>query len=553
MNNQLHNSDSKNIWIIPLVLTVLLTALVSLSIWNSVLVGDEEFVVFSLGPELANSPSKILSWALNSSIGGWQEGRFVSPLTHIFSNAGTWITYVTSEIFGVDVIFAYAFWRMLLLIIISILGLGIVQVVTSNNTARFRFYSLLTVAIVLPATMISNHPWAATRVSIWSYNLTLAMFMLFTFLLALIAKGENSNKIPTLISCILMSLLGILFSTTYELTQILMPAGVFIYLAIKITGNRKDNVNETISATKRFLKVVFSPQTILFGIFFIIPFLLIRISSYLICLKGCYQTASIKPGNFQIGNLISRWLSASPLSEITYALNSNEGWQNSRSNITFLVIFTVVFSTAIGFLAFKISKANNASSQIESKQQKQSSIILLSFGLIVGFLLSFGMAMSVAVQESDNVFGIGSRDTLAQNLGGAFTISGIFLLIASSRMLLKKIVLKKVVLSFMAVFTGIIIAFGLLTNALVTKTSLTQGGNFLQSRLAAEIFTPDLTQSGDARRCDLVVQKFSTFPDWEGHDRSILYGLNLTMQRKYGINFCNTDPEIIFANYSGGQ
>lgn len=350
-----------------------------------------------------------------------------------------------------------------------------------------------------------------------------------------------------------MSLLGILFSTSYELTQILMPAGVFIYIAIKLTGKRKEKVNETISITKSLLKVIFSPQTILFGIFFIIPFLLIRISSYLICVKGCYQTASIKPGNFQIGNLLSRWMSSSPLSEITYALNNNVGWQDSRSNISFLVIFTIVFTIAIGFLAFKVSNENNAISQRESFLQKQSTLILMSFGLIVGFLLSFGMAMSVAVQEGENVFGIGSRDTLAQNVGGAFTIAGIFLLIATSRRLAKAIALKNFVFSLLATFMGIIVAFGLLTNVLVTKTSLSQGGNFLQSRLAAEIFTADLTQMGDARRCDLVVQKFSTFPDWEGHDRSILYGLNLTMQRKYGINFCNTDPEIIFENYNGGQ
>jgi hypothetical protein len=71
----------------------------------------------------------------------------------------------------------------------------------------------------------------------------------------------------------------------------------------------------------------------------------------------------------------------------------------------------------------------------------------------------------------------------------------------------------------------------------------------MQSALASAASHPDTTEQGDEIRCALVLQKIMNFPEWENHDRIMVYGLNLTSQRKIGVDFCSRSIEELFENY----
>lgn len=539
------NKNSLRLLTGPIVLGVILSLLMGLSIFGSVLVGDEVFVVFALGPELYQTPSKIFSWAIQSSTAGWQDGRFISPLTHILSNLGVMLTYGTSEIFHIDPLVAYSMWRTFFLAVITSLGVLLIwrTLPSDLETNKTRFV-LFVVSITVPASMCVNNSWAAPRESIWSYSLTFTLFLIYCVAMAALGNWKRVSSKTSSYRILLMCLMGLLFSTTYELTQVLAPVGILSYLLGTLKKEDYIHFKLRVIASKAIFIEIGT-----FLVFFLLPFLAIRISSYLKCQAGCYQTASINPGGFSFEQFVARFLS--PITVFSAPLgfeDGNAGNQSKSLTLTFIFI-SLIFFAAIITVLIKYFQAKNT----QNPRTINHSIWLvpLLLGFTINVFVSFGMAMSVAVQTEGLPIGKSSRDTLATDFGYALLLTSVVCILAGVIYLKKSTILTAVVTVLLSLLISLIGGFSYSSNLNSTLRDQTMGGNFLQYRLAAEVNVPDLTESGNERRCKLISQKIHEFPEWEGHDKSLNYGLNLIMLDKINRQFCDISPEELFMDYKG--
>jgi hypothetical protein len=74
----------------------------------------------------------------------------------------------------------------------------------------------------------------------------------------------------------------------------------------------------------------------------------------------------------------------------------------------------------------------------------------------------------------------------------------------------------------------------------------------IQTRFALELGSPNLTAEGDDIRCELVKFKLATLPEWEGHDRFLVNGLNKKFLSDTSLPFCSVDESVLFENYEPG-
>lgn len=512
-----------------------LTFFLSISLWNSVLVGDEVFVLYSFGPELFDNPSKIWDWAITSSKGGWETGRWISPLSHLASNSGVYLTEATTRIFKVSALLSYDIWRSLVLATISVVFVAIVKSIAGNFRVPRETPGWLA-AIIIPVVFVANSSYSSVRISIWSYGVLtlLGLLLALAFFQLHFYKPVGSGY--------LLFLVGLGFSTTYELTQALGPVVVVMGFLIQLSARGEGwRFRESIGAITRF------ELPFLAG--FLIPFLVIRISSYALCVKGCYAPASIDPFGFSFKGFLSRLLSNNPLVSEFFALNMDSEWFLEKS---------YVIACALTFLATTVAASVLLKQTTKFKQvfafgnKLASSLVILGTGIIL--VISAGMAMSKAVQiDLENTFGQGNRDTLIQQIGWGFVLTGIALIFLKA--LNGAEAKKRFLYSAIGLFTYAAMAAAMfLSNQISTQQHiLDTPGSYIYNRFSSEMLAPEYSKAGDARRCDYVQSKIENFPAWEGHDRSLVYGLNLRMKALHGIPFCSSNPEILFEHYEPGQ
>ena len=520
-----------------------LTFVFSLSFFRSVLNGDEVFVVFLFGPELNQSPDKVFTWAINSSIGGWNTGRFISPISHILSNAGVLLSFKTSQFLLVDVITANAIWRSLLTSVISVLAMLILlRFIPRNVPSSEKKFQLSLFAVVFPIVMVTNSSWSSTRVSIWSYHilLILTMVLLWTYLLISTVDKTHKGKFQTiLVTVVAPAFLGIAFATTYELSMALAPLAIFAFSSVKwINSTSKSSM--LIGITRNFG----CRENLVFFLFFLFPFLLIRLRSFLYCrTNGCYSTADLSTSDFSIYNVFDRAVSSLPVISIPIGLNKDWNLAYSPVLIFGSAIVGILFVLVFRSFADKYYLSNFDSSLPNMTKWR---LLVSLLGVIMTLLIATGMALSVAVQQNEGPLGalISKRDTLVLNVAMSYIVFALFSVFAS-----------KVRPGFdlprhgLYLFVFVAATLGFLSNTVVTKDSLVEPGKMLQVRFATELSQPDLTDLGDSRRCSLVKQKLSDYPEWRGHDIGLVKGLNLTMTEKASVPFCSESIDSLFADY----
>lgn len=521
-------------------LIFLLTFVFSLSFFRSVLNGDEVFVLFSFGPQLSQSPDKVLTWAINSSIAGWNTGRFISPISHIFSNAGVLLSFKTSQFLLVDVITANAIWRSLLTSVISVLAMLIlIKFIPKSVPLSEKTFQLSLFAVVFPIVMVTNSSWSATRVSIWSYHilLILTMVLLWTYLLISTIDKTHKSKFQTvLITLVTPGFLGIAFATTYELSMALAPLAIFAFSSVKwINGTSKSGM--LVGITRNFG----CRENVVFFIFFLFPFLIIRLRSFLYCRNNyCYGPANLTTSDFSISNLFERAVSSLPVVSIPIGLSKDWSLVNSPvlifGSVTVGMLFVLVFRSS----AHKYY-GSNFDSSLPNMTKWRFFVGLL--GVLITLLVATGMALSEDIQENQARLG-SSRDSLVLNVAASYVVFALLSEVAS-----------KVRVGFDLLRHGLYLfvfgaaTLGFLSNTVVTKVSLVEPGKMLQVRFATELYQPDLTDLGDSRRCSLVKQKLKDYPEWRFHDATLFAGLNFAMTQKAGVPFCSESMDSLFADY----
>jgi hypothetical protein len=523
----------------------MLSLFVALSFYNTVLVADEVFVIFAFGPELVADPTKIWSWALSSSVGGWATGRFVSPLSHVLSNTGVFLNEVTAIVLSIDQIQAYSFWRVLMLVAICLSTMKLLHTLLSGSQVKQSslFLVMAIASIVIPSGFVTNRAFSAIRAFTWSYGvLTIAAIWLTIALFSLAIKRRDDPKLRRYID-FFVGVVALLFATTYELTQALAPVALLVsnYFLWK-------HEDRNLPLLKKLKSVLISRFNLIFVIFFSLPFLFIRIDSLNKCVGGCYQTASLNPGGFSIDQFFGRTVSAFPTIAQTVGFQYEPEWLGSGANVAALLAAFVLGLLVILWLL--VSLTRTGFSHVESSDIKNLSIIGLT-GLGFVTVISIGMSLSVAVQEGALTLGASSRDSLILSIGMSLILCYLFAVCFNpilTRQLASKVPRLMIAVILVA---ALLVNFALtfVSNSIVTRTTQNSGGAFMQSALASAVSHPDTTEQGDNVRCALVLQKIMNFPEWEGHDRIIVYGLNLSFQRKIGVDFCSRSIDELFENY----
>jgi hypothetical protein len=530
----------------------LLTFLFSFSFFRSILVGDEEFVVFAFGPELSANPGKVFDWAIKSSVEGWNTGRFVSPVTHLISNLGTLVGYKTSQFLDVDVITAYALWRSILTSTLALLSMAILLKFIPNNLSTERKKHELTLySAVFPLTMVANNAWSATRISIWSYHVTLLITLLLLLLFLLVAKFDISQKSSGkvfLVKVMSPALIGIAFATTYELSMVLAPLAVFAFAVTKYIDQHTLGI-----VRKQFLFFLFSIETIVFSVFFFAFFIPIRLSSYLFCSNnGCYSSANLTPSNFNIIDVAERAVSSITVVSIPLGLSNDLALLYSPTMIIGSVAFGILYAF---ILSLSFAPSNSVNSSHDREYSNKWQWLVMSIGLLVTTLISVGMGLSEAIQENSDSFNpvSSSIDTLVLNVGFSY-IAFALISTLSAKVKDRFQTRHKNFFAALGYSTLIVVAaFAFLANIITTSNSLSEPGKMLQTRFAKELSDPDVTNEGDERRCSYLAQRINDYPNWRGHDGALVWGLNLAMQEKAGVPFCTKSTEELFLNYTGSM
>jgi hypothetical protein len=208
-------------------------------------------------------------------------------------------------------------------------------------------------------------------------------------------------------------------------------------------------------------------------------------------------------------------------------------------------IVLLVFFSLLSIFIYRIFQRNFTLGKEPKKIVKKIFQIIL-FLLIGIFMMSLGMSFR-NVEFTNGDFGKASIDTLVLNVLTGGIIFFIFILLKikySSNRILPLLV---------ASYVFLIGILGFSVNMKVTELGLKAPGVFLQQKFAGEILSPDLTSFGNSRRCSYITQKINEFPEWAGHDKSLVFGLNLIFKEKFGIDFCTTPSDRIFSNYKGGE
>ncbi len=529
----------------PWLLGALLSMLVGATIWTSTLVGDEVFVLFGFTNDLESSPGLIVDWAIRSSIGGWDTGRFTSPLTHLVSNAGVYATGATSSLFSIDLITAYSAWRALLLVVTTMLSILLVRGMWPSRSHGPRNVVLALVAVLVPAATVANTSFVATRITIWSYSIIFIVMLLFVNAYIYLPQWKWARRRRHFNWFLITGAvaLGLLCGTTYELTQILFPIALIAYWASRIVP-RGWPVRGFFART-RFLLDLYA---VTFAVSAIAGTLFIRVSAYLYCQQtGCYGPANVAPsGSLPAAFVTTLISSVPPLPQIAAIPSGGPPLDDSQHAVVFGLFF-IIFLAA----AWYALRGSRDWTRRDRQAVRRLSVSLLLVGLTTIALIAFGLSASsevaTRIEELRATLGRGGRGTLYQNFGVAIAFCGVVLWCVSR--VAGRASERHFSIAVASLLIGLLGAGSAVANLSESRAASFERTASFQHLAAAELRFFDGSTSADRRRCDLVTLKLRELGEWEGHDRALVFGLNSWAQRLYGKPFCSAPAEDLFRDF----
>jgi hypothetical protein len=510
---------------------------------------DEVFGVFRNAQLLASNPIEVVRTSIVSSWLGWQQGRFISPILHILGNLGFLTSYEFGSWSGIDQLTSYGIFRVALTASVPLLIMNLVYRMTSIDIpASTRLKLGFLAGILLPVVVVSNGEFNSPRSAPWAYTGALVLALVFTIILVRIAKSsiESSVNVAQLAT---MSVLGILFGSTYELTQAFAPAAfsVFVFARLAETNRRV--------SLKAIISILRSANSIVFVSFYLTSTLAIRGISYLRCLEGCYAPANVQIQNLNPWAVFERITGALPLFSLNYwEVKGKLSWhgESPATEVVTPNIWIWHLLVAIIFFGFICFLLQRTSSLVGTRSENAINVLALGslvFGLAILFFVSLGFQSSQAVQDSPLDFGQSSRDSLYLSVGVSMALFSLVILLNSMLSKVVSMTRRSVAHAAIAATLAILAYAVMTTNAEVTRVASSHGPNYLLSRISNEITSPDLSDKGDSFRCDLVKLKLSNYPEWEGHDRLFVSGIYATMQARHGVAFCSLPEDSLFEGY----
>jgi hypothetical protein len=538
-------------------LTVVFATLMSMTMFYSPLVSDENFILFTTGPEFAFGRLDLINHAYQASASGWAAGRWVPFTTHLLSDIGVLMTFKFSDVFNINIITAYGFMRIALNISICLTALKIFEIIFKNNDfEKFSDHFLKLLALILPMSLSTNALYSSGRSFIWSYTLSFQLSLIFTLFLLLAARAlvQSSSKPSvlkdSLIVFFIMSL-SVLQIITYEITQIMAFFSFFLFIyLLSFTGNSKSYF---FTQHQSFVKVLKSKYVILYLVSSVIPFIIIRWHAFLICKNECYSTTDINPEYFRLENFNNGVMGAFPFYTIPISLQNVPNWYEFNSFRFILLFLTLFLFIYFSQFLFKFVKEPVQTNTIRVRLN-----VLPYFIAGCGFVLIcvFSFANSLSQDSSVRMITLGQSNkmSLMYNFGISLIFLGILVLLINLIRSRFSKVNEKIVVSLIALPISIILSLNFVGNLLTTRASLSENNPyFLQTQFADAVAYPNLTMNGDSERCLQIKTKLRLYPSWYGADLYTIFGLNLTMQNRYNMPFCSIPDDVLFENYSGAR
>jgi hypothetical protein len=532
----------------PFRLSIMLSTFAGLSFFTNQLVADEVFVMFGIGQDFVERPHTIWSSAFQASRTGWDTGRFTSPFVHLLSNFGVWLTSYSSDVFRINLVTTYSFWRLILFVTTSLLFVKLVGLLLPETfSIELRKRIMGVAACSFPIFMIFNQSYSSGRMTIWSYSIIFILALTLTIAMAKIGRqsAKAEGKLRTVIFTFLAGLVGLLAGTSYELTQILAPVMLLAYISQRFLNETNVKMQSTFYFN---LKRLFTPPAIVFSLCAVMPILIIRLSSISKCVTGCYQAADIKVGQFSFDALLARLQSTWTYFSANKAFESNMSWTNTGRYVAPSVIFALLVFMSLMKVLLSSPLPESCVTKVKKGYGITTLIWMSLIGMTMMLLIATGMASSRAViEDSAGLLGRSNRDSLMMATGLALVLVAI---VSCTLFLLqnKWVRFSSFLISSLAVST---LGFFMFAANLVTSDSTTKGrGAFIQAQFANSLMWPDFTEGSDKKRCELIQLKLSEFKEWEGHDRILVYGLNERMKSNYGIPYCSITAEELFKDYN---
>ena len=544
MNLKPNLAKKINYLIVIIIGSTFFAGTVATTIAWSPLSGDEVFLVFQTSGNYFEHPRKIWHDALYSSMGGWSQGRFVSPVMHLFGGFWAWSTTAISHIFGIDLLLAYGLIRILTIILVSTsitaLTISIMPIKWSTN---FKIYNSLFLTPIFGIFLVSNNSWDSFRIQPGAYSVGLAISIFLLVVVAISAKFEflGSTKKATFLAAISGALLG----STYEITQLLGPTAITMYVRV-LWLNFTDSNLDTIRL--KIKRIFFAISFWILNLSFLFPFAVIRIQGLIKCRGGniCYSPSDVQPSGLNFMLVKNRILTGSPTFSWPKNFMHDASWFKHPTFWGSLVIF-MILSIIFYFLLTKVFKNDLLTRQGLKFNTRDYALSLILIGIIASISLGVGASASKSFQQSGISRGVTSIDSLPQAFAYFFIVSGLIILLFGkldfstlifriARFILVGIIALALSLTFSA-------------NSAVSRSLVNNPGIYLQYRFAAEIRSPDLNDTGNNYRCELIMTKLNLYPAWEGHDRTLVLGLNENMMRAHKIMFCDKPEELLFINY----
>lgn len=534
---------SVRLFVASLCLVFLIAFFFAASFARSPLFADEVFLVFSVGQDFLDHPDKILPLALLASGDGWHAGRFVAPWMHLVGSVGAAFGFGLSRVLGIDLLVAFGLARALMFAVTVTAGAALVYALfPSSWSSRLRTGFLILSIPVFLLTMVSNRAYSSIRMQPWAYSAALAFVFFLLFLLVQVGKKVARTRV-TVLNGVGTAVIGFLLGSTYELTQLFGPVG-FLLLVWALREHQTVVHNGWASIGR----IIVHPSVLLFGFSFMVPAFRIRLQSWLNCGDGCYSPSDVALGGIEMTDIISRMVSVSPFFSLSEELGSIGDYNEIQRTTAFALIFVMVASLlSLQFALRHSSSALNFSEDLVPGSFSRFGAKLSLLGVFTSFLLGVGAASSRIFQEFPLPVGASSIDTFPQAFAHSWLILGL------AAMAVGLVVRKRKLLSFLAVgfFSLAICLSGLafFSNLQTTERLRTEPGIFLQAFFASELNNPDISALGNDVRCMRIQQKLANFPEWEGHDRWLVAGLNRVMLRNHGVSFCSISEEDLFNDY----
>ena len=518
----------------------------SFSFSSSSLYSDEVFLVFRSGVHLFDHWVDVFVGPVGASFKGWENGRFITPVLHLFGTVGLWLTFWFSEFFGVDLLTAYGFGRSLAFALSTTSIVYFVWTFLPGFlSSRLRILLTSLSGPLILSTMVTNSLYSSMRANPWTYTIVLAIiFVLFSIVASSARSIALGNSRP--FTYLKLGLCGFLFGTTYEFTQVMGPIAVLVFVLVFATERRP------LFGFKKSLKsAVLNWGVVTLFLSFVVPFALVRVRNFLVCAETvCYAPANVDVAGIAPGTVAGRILSSFPPFSISFGLEQQPDFWRQPQNYFEILGLVILFSLPTLALVFYLLPKVRLEIVEKRRFVLQSGFYLGLLGMSMSLILALGISSSQHFQEQ-GALGLGEShvDTFGQNVAHSVFYLGLAIIILAW---LSRFLVPYRSFGLLVIFVaGLFSSAAFLSNLVTTQTSQAAPGVFLQQRFASELLKPDLSAEGAEYRCALVERKLRDFAEWEGHDRFLVAGLEGVMLHKYDIPFCNLEVEFLFQNYRG--